>query len=74
MMERAGLSSKLILFVDHAMVACYLELYEEGEVDHINGPILPNTILVGNLAVKKANVVEVQSPYTDQMWSCELIM
>ena len=23
------------------MIACYLELYEEGEVEHINGPTLP---------------------------------
>lgn len=23
---------------DYAVVACYLELYEEGEVKHINGP------------------------------------
>jgi len=22
---------------DHAMIACYLELYEEGKVSHING-------------------------------------
>jgi len=22
---------------DHEVVACYLELYEEGEVEHING-------------------------------------
>ena len=22
---------------DHAVIACYLELYEEGEVEHING-------------------------------------
>jgi len=26
---------------DHAMIACYLELYEEGEVKHINGPTHP---------------------------------
>ena len=23
------------------MIACYLELYEEGEVEHINGPTHP---------------------------------
>ena len=23
------------------MIACYLELYEEGEVEHINGPTRP---------------------------------
>ena len=27
---------------DHAMIACYLELYEEGEVEHING-VWPNS-------------------------------
>ena len=27
---------------DHAMIACYLELYEEGEVKHING-VWPNS-------------------------------
>ena len=26
---------------DYAMIACYLELYEEGEVEHINGPTHP---------------------------------
>ena len=26
---------------DHAVVASYSELYEEGEVEHINGPSLP---------------------------------
>ena len=25
----------------HAMIACYLELYREGEIKHINGPTLP---------------------------------
>jgi len=28
---------------DHALVACYLELYEEGEVKHIND-VWPNSI------------------------------
>ena len=26
---------------DHEVIACYLELYEEGEVEHINGPTHP---------------------------------
>ena len=31
------------------MIACYLELYEEGEVEHINGvwPSFPNSIALG---------------------------
>ena len=30
---------------DHAMIACYLKLYEEGEIKHINGvwPSFPNS-------------------------------
>ena len=28
------------------MIACYLELYEEGEVEHINGSF-PNTTALG---------------------------
>ena len=26
---------------DHKVIACYLELYEEGEVEYINGPSHP---------------------------------
>jgi len=29
---------------DHAVIACYLELYEEGEVKHINGPQSPKSL------------------------------
>ena len=26
-----------VYFINHGVVACYLELYEEGELEHING-------------------------------------
>ena len=32
------------------MIACYLGLYEEGEVEHINGPTLPCPITLMHLA------------------------
>ena len=31
---------------DHAVVASYSELYEEGEVERINGPSLPSRCLL----------------------------
>ena len=37
------------------MIACYLELYEEGEVEHINGPThAPNPYHQTVLAIAKA--------------------
>ena len=34
---------------DHAVIACYLELYKEGEVEHINGvwPSFSNSTALG---------------------------
>ena len=34
------------------MIACYLELYEEGEVKHINGPTHPHPRVQHWLAIK----------------------
>ena len=34
------------------MIVCYLELYEEGEVDHINGPTQPARVYIIWLAIK----------------------
>ena len=35
---------------DHAVIACYLGLYEEDKVKHINGPILSCPVTLIHLA------------------------
>ena len=55
---------------DHAVIVCYLGLYEEGEVEHINGPTHPCPEHSPCSLYKRPEVSKHGNFYTDSLCMC----